>query len=97
MDFIKKKVPIFFTQYANDHIVIKRLSNVEHMLKPTDDLPVADELRGINKSFKANLIKLGEEYLKKNRNGTTDQMSLFGTYKKRNFYYKNKEDFFKKK
>ena len=66
------------------------------MLKPTDDLPVADELRGINKSFKANLIKLGEEYLKKNRNGTTDQMSLFGTYKKRNFYYKNKEDFFKK-
>ena len=66
------------------------------MLKPTDDLPVADELEGINKSFKANLIKLGEEYLKKNRNGTTDQMSLFGTYKKRNFYYKNKEDFFKK-
>ena len=51
MDFIKKSTNIF-TQYANDHIVIKRLSNVEHMLKPTDDLPVADELRGINKVSK---------------------------------------------
>ena len=93
---LTKKIPIFFTQYTNDHIVIKKLSSVEDMLNPKDDAPNISELRKVDENKKINLIKIGEEYIKNNRNGTTDQMSIFKTYKKKNPYYVDKIDFLKK-
>ncbi len=91
---LTKKIPIYFTHYVNDHIVIKKLLKPEEMLNPKDDLPTINELKKLNEKNKKILIQRGEKYLEDNRKGINNQMSLFKTYQIKNQKYSNKKEFF---
>ena len=60
---IDKKIPIYFTHYVNDHIVIKKLLKPEEMLNPKDDLPTINESVKLDEKNKKILINRGEKYL----------------------------------
>ena len=93
---IDKKIPIYFTHYVNDHIVIKKLLKPEEMLNPKDDLPTINELKKLDEKNKKILINRGEKYLEDNRKGINNQMSLFKTYQTKNQNILTKKNFYKK-
>ena len=90
---LKKNIPVYFTNYYNGHIIIKKIDEFKKMLKPFDDTLNSTDIKKLNLNKKNILAKQSRHYLRKLKSGHDGELTVFGIHKKNKHKVKSKNFF----
>lgn len=93
---LQKKVPVYLTNYYNGHIIIKKITKKNQILKPFDDVFCASDFKKLESRKKKKIIKKSNKYIDNLKKGLDGELSFFKIHKNSSLKCKNKKQFFKR-
>jgi hypothetical protein len=90
---LKKNIPVYFTNYYNGHIIIKKIDQFKKMLEPFDDALYLSDIKKLNFKKKRLLSIQSKKYMKKLKSGKDGELTVFGIHQNKKNKIKRKKLF----
>jgi hypothetical protein len=89
---IRRGIPVFVINYRNQHITLRKLTELSEIGNMPEDVPSIDDLNSLSPEQRGHLIEVGRDFLDGLHKGQQGEIAVTGAFGEGKAQYRNRAD-----